>query len=409
MALSDFKLKALKPIPGRRLEVADEHGLYVEVMPTGSKVWRYRYALHGRREKVTVGPYPEVGVSEARKRRLAFSEMVERGESPAKAKQRDKAANRSADSVRQFGESYIADVIRARFRRAKDAERYFTRDIFPALGNYRLAEVTPADVLRLIDGVKARGRKKVQDSERAGRRAPAAGGDQAAKQVQTLLKGMFNFAIDRQLLTYNPASVIPSRSVALGSRRDRALSHDELKLFVRGLNQTVDTKSLVAAMKLILLTLVRKGELTNARWDNVNLEKLEWRLPTSKTGDPHFVPLSTQAGKLFSELQVLAGDSKWVLPGRNAERPISEHTLNAMLARHSMYGVTNLVIHDLRRTGSTMLHERGFSPDVIEKALNHSIGGIRGVYNVAKYAEQRRTMLQEWADYIDSLSSADSQ
>ena len=154
MALSDFRLKALKPINGRRLEVADEHGLYIEVLSTGSKVWRYRYLLHGRREKVTVGPYPKVGLAEARKRRFAYSQMVERGDSPAKGKQRDKTAARAANSVKEFGEIYLADVVRPRFKRARDTERYFTRDVFPALGNYRLTEVTPPDVIRLIDDVK---------------------------------------------------------------------------------------------------------------------------------------------------------------------------------------------------------------------------------------------------------------
>jgi integrase len=242
--------------------------------------------------------------------------------------------------------------------------------VFPALGNYRLTEVTPSDVLRVIDDVKARGKRKVLESAKSGRSPPKAGGVQAAKQVRTLLKGMFDYAIARQLLTYNPVSVIPRKSVALGTRRERALGHDELKQFVCALNETDDTKAFLVAMKLILLTLVRKGELTKARWEDVDLTKMEWRLPTTKTGEPHLVPLSIQAANLFDELAVLAGDSPWALPGRDAKRSISEHTLNAMLARNSAFGLKNFVIHDLRRTASTMLHERGFAPDVIEKALN---------------------------------------
>lgn len=406
MALSDFKLKALKPVPGKRLEVADEHGLYIEVLPSGSKVWRYRYALHGRREKVTVGPYPEVGISEARKRRFAHAELVERGESPAKAKRREKLAKRSANTVSEFGEAYLADVVRVRFRRAKDAERYFTRDIFPALGNFRLAEVTPADVLGLIDSVKARGRRKVEALEKAGRSPPTAGGTQAASQVRTLLKGMFDYAIARQLLTYNPVSVIARKHVAPTSRRNRALSHDELTQLVCSLKEIKNAAALVAALELILLTLVRKGELTKARWEDVDLKRMEWRIPTSKSGTPHLVPLSTQASELFELLAVLAGNSPWVLPGRDGKKSISEHTLNALLTRHSKFGITDFVIHDFRRTASTMLHERGYPPDVIEKALNHSIGGVRGIYNVAKYSEQRRAMLQDWANHISSLATA---
>ena len=231
-------------------------------------------------------------------------------------------------------------------------------------------------------------------------------GTQAANQVRTLLKGMFDYAIARQLLTYNPVSVIARKHVAPTSRRNRALNHDELTQLLCGLNQIKNAAALVAALKLILLTLVRKGELTKARWENVDLKKMEWRIPTSKSGTPHLVPLSTQASELFDLLAVLAGNSPWVLPGRDGEKSISEHTLNALLTRHSKFGIKDFVIHDLRRTASTMLHERGYPPDVIEKALNHSIGGTRGTYNVAKYSDQRREMLQHWAHYICSLAAA---
>jgi integrase len=182
------------------------------------------------------------------------------------------------------------------------------------------------------------------------------------------------------------------------------LSPTELQAFLERLNHCQDTESLKIALLVILLTLVRKGELVAAKWADISFDRMEWKLPTSKTKEPHLIPLSRQAAHLFQRLKSLAGESSWVLPGQNSGRPISEHTLNAMLGRQKRFGIADFVIHDLRRTASTILHERGFQPDVIEKALNHSIGGIRGVYNVARYSDQRREMLQAWADYLGTLA-----
>jgi integrase len=401
--LSDFKIKSLKPIKGRRLEVADEHGLYLEILPSGSKVWRYRYALHGKREKVTIGPYPEFGIADARKQRLLFSEMVVKGDSPAKTKQRELSANAKANSVRELGELYIAEVVNAHFKRPMDTNRYFHRDIFPLLGHYKLKEVTPQDVIRMLDAVKARGKRKSVEAEKAGKHVAKASGAHAAKATRTVIKRLFDFAIGRQIITYNPVSVIPRGSIAKLAKRNRALSEQELKQFLCRLKKVNDTVALKIALQIILQTLVRKGELTNAKWENINFEKAEWRLPTSKNSEPHLIPLAAQTVELFKELQKLAGGSEWVLPGRAGKKPISEHTLNVMWIRNKAFGLENFVIHDMRRTASTLLHEMGYIPDVIEKALNHTIGGIRGVYNVSKYASQRREMLQNWANYIDTL------
>lgn len=403
MGLSDFSIKSKKAVDGKRVEIADGHGLYIEIQPSGAKIWRYRYGLHSKREKVTIGPYPEIGIAEARKQRLLYSEMVAKGQSPAKEKQRAQTANANANTVRELGDLYIAEIVNVQFKRPKDTERYFHRDIYPILGHYKLNEVTPHDVLRMLDAVKARGKKKQAKAEKQGHKIVRAGGVHAAKQTRTITKRLFDFAIARQLLTYNPVSVIPRGIVAKITKRDRALSEDELKLFLRNLVEAKDTACMKIALMLIQLTLVRKGELVHAKWEHINFEKAEWRLPTSKNSEPHLVPLSTQVVQLFRELEKLAGGSEWVLPGRTRVKPISEHTLNVVWLRKSAFGIQNFVIHDMRRTASTLLHEMGYVPDVIEKALNHTIGGIRGVYNVAKYAEQRREMLQHWANYLDKL------
>ena len=186
------------------------------------------------------------------------------------------------------------------------------------------------------------------------------------------------------------------------------MSPDELRSYLQGLYRSDIRRQFKLALNIILLTLVRKSELLHARWEHIDHERAKWLIPEgdSKTGKPHVIYMSRQVAEMFRELRVLAGDSELVLPGRSIlTKPFAANALNKALEGVN-FSVPPFTIHDLRRTGSTILHEQGFSSDVVEKALNHSIGGIRGVYNKAEYADQRRAMLQTWADYISVLSES---
>lgn len=158
------------------------------------------------------------------------------------------------------------------------------------------------------------------------------------------------------------------------------------------------------ALHLLILCMVRKTELIEAQWDEINLEKGEWSIPGErmKKDKPHLVSLSRQAVAMFEELKALASGSEWVFPSRgDLHKPISHSTLNVAV-RALEIDVRDFVIHDFRRTASTHLHEAGFNTDWIEKALAHEQKGIRGVYNRAQYLDQRSDMLQWWADFVDS-------
>jgi integrase len=171
-------------------------------------------------------------------------------------------------------------------------------------------------------------------------------------------------------------------------------------------------KQFKVALRLILLTLVRKSELMLARWEHVDVEKAEWHIPAenSKTGKPHIVYLSPQALALFDELRLLAGASELVLPGRGSlTKPFAHNAINNAL-KVALRGqdIPAFTIHDLRRTASTLLHEHGWPADVVEKALNHTIGGVRGVYNRAEYAGQRKEMLGFWGESLERLGKGQS-
>lgn len=389
MSLTDTALKALKPRDASYI-VSDDRGLYVEVLPSGSIVWRYRYRLDGKREKLTLGKYPALTLKNARLKRDEAAHQVAMGESPAKKKQQEKVAGAEDATVADFAERFFKDI---QSRDRKDVtmlRRYLEKDILPHIGSKPVRDITAEDVRSVI------WRKKEQ------------GFDAAAGQVRGLLKRMFDYALTCGLIRANPVMALPMRHVYRAAARDRALTPDEIRQFLRAMQTSNIRRQFKIAFQLLLMTLVRKSELMLAQWKDVHVDKGEWHIPVenSKTGKPHIVYLSTQAQTLFKELKPLASRSDWVLPGRGTlAKPFANNALNQAL-KVSLQGqeIPAFTIHDLRRTASTLLHEQGWPSDVVEKALNHTIGGVRGVYNRAEYAEQRREMLQAWADYIDGLA-----
>lgn len=388
MALTDTALKALKP-RDKTYTVTDDRGLYVEVFPTGGVVWRYRYRLNGKYEKLTLGKYPALTLKNARLKRDEAAHQVAMGESPAKKKQQEKVAGAEDTTVADFAERFFKDIQSRDRKNVTMPRRYLEKDILPHIGSKPIRDITAEDVRSVI------WRKKEQ------------GFDAAAGQVRGLLKRMFDYALTCGQIQANPVMALPMRHVYRAAARDRALTPDEIRQFLRAMQTSNIRRQFKIAFQLILMTLVRKSELMLAQWKDVHLDEGEWHIPVenSKTGKPHIVYLSTQAQTLFRELKSLASSSDWVLPGRGTlAKPFANNALNQAL-KVSLQGqeIPAFTIHDLRRTASTLLHEQGWPSDVVEKALNHTIGGVRGVYNRAEYAEQRREMLQAWSDYIDGL------
>ena len=391
-ALTDTRIRNLKP-HAAAYQVADGDGLVLEVRPGGQKAWLYRYRLLGRQEKLSLGSYPELSLAETRKRHFEARQLVAEGKSPARVKQEEmRRLSDDLQTVRGLAKAYIEDHLSGLVSGHK-TEGYLRKHIVPNIGNKFLAEVTPSDCIAIAQRIKRGG-------------APA-----VAHKVLEQLRGLFGFAVDRHLLTVNPAAQVRAAKI-IGPRtsRDRVLRPEEVKRFLDVVENFPTAQTNRIAFRLILLTLCRKGELVKALWEDVDLEERnEWRIPSAnaKNRQEHIVYLSRQARELFAELRGLAGRSPWVLPGRDPNEHISITTLNqatfvAKNSDKSLAWLDDIRIHDLRRTASTHLHEAGFPADVVEKALGHTIGGVRGVYNRAEYAEQRRAMLQQWADMVDA-------
>ena len=219
------------------------------------------------------------------------------------------------------------------------------------------------------------------------------------------MKQMFDYAIEVRQVTMNPAAMVATRYIGKARKRSRVLTSQEIRLYLHTVYQSNIRRQFKLALHALLLTLSRKSELLHARWQHVDFAAGEWLIPeeNAKTGKPHIVYLSTQVAAIFQELKWLAGESEFVLPGRSSIRkPFAANALNKALEGLT-FDMDPLTIHDLRRTGATLLTENGFNRDVIEKALSHEKQGIRAVYILAEYAVERKKMLQWWADYVDAI------
>jgi integrase len=367
--------------------VSDGRGLSLDILPSGKMSWLYRYCLDGKYGKVSLGHYPDLPLRTARERRDELAGKVAKGESPAMEKKLARVGLTTNPTVREFGERYYKEQVVRHWKDPKTIRRYLDNEIFPTLGEKTLKEVNALDVQALVYRKRDNGRV------------------QAAMQLRNVIKQMFAYAIETQLVTVNPAVMVATRYIGKARKRARVLTAKEIRLYLGTIYQSNIRRQFKLALHILLLTLSRKSELLLARWEHVNFESGEWLIPeeNSKTRKPHIVYMSTQIAAMFRELKVLAGGSEFVLPGRSSLlKPFAANALNKALEGLT-FDMDPLTIHDLRRTGATLLTEHGFNRDVIEKALSHEAQGIRAVYIVAEFAEQRKKMLQWWADYVDSI------
>ena len=216
---------------------------------------------------------------------------------------------------------------------------------------------------------------------------------------------MYEYAIARQLVTTNPATAVVARFIATQDSRERVLSPDEMGRVLRAVYASSIRRPLKLAIHLLVLTMVRKSELIEARWSEFDLNAGIWRISADrmKKDREHWVYLAPQAVAMLRELHENRTSQQYVFPTVRGgiDRPIAKSTLNQAVRALDME-VQHFVLHDFRRTASTHLHEMGQSSDAIEKALAHSIKGIKGVYNRAEYAEERRRILLLWADFVDA-------
>ena len=392
--LTDTTLKNLKPKQAP-YKVSDRDGMYASVAVTGTIAFRYDYRINKRRETLTIGRYGPGGLTLAlaREKCTAAKSAILQGHSPAQIKKRAKRQLAKARTLGEFATNWLTDAPMAESTRSM-RKGIYRRDVGPEFENRLLSEIAADDVRALCNKVKERG-------------SPA-----TAIHVRDIVKGVYDFANLHGHKAPNPATEIAPSSIAVFQPRERALSPAEIQIVYKMIDTVSFAPIYRLAVRLILLTLVRKSELTEATWNEIDFDLGIWRIPKErmKARKPHNIYLSRQAIDIFTGLRIVAGASKYVLPARyDADVHIASGTLNrltvqlAELAQSENLPLAKFTVHDLRRTGSTILNEVGFNRDWIEKALAHEKNeSSRGTYNKAQYADQRRHMLQEWADMIDA-------
>ncbi len=390
MPLTDTRIRNAKPTE-KPYKLADGGGLYIEIKPNGSKLWRLRYRLARKENLFSLGEYPLVGLADARAGRDAAKKLIRDGIHPshhrklARVRQAHEHANTFEAVAREWmahhAEHWTAKTLQQR-------QRVLEHDVFAAFGSLPVRQVTPAHVLSVV--------KKIE------KRAPA-----MAVVANQAIGGVCRYAMATLRADSDPTPPLRGSLRPKPVEHHKPLTRGEIPGFIRALEAYPGYFSNKTALHLTLLTLVRSTEMLEARWSEFDLEAALWRIPAErmKMREPHTLPLSRQALTLLKNLQAVTGNGEYLFPNRsNLSKPVSRGVLWKAVA--SMGYLRLFSPHGIRATGSTILNEMGYRPDWIDRQLAHTERNkVRASYNRAEYLDERRAMMQAWADYIDTLCS----
>ena len=375
----------------RPYKLTDGGGLHLLVQPSGAKLWRYKFRIHGSEGQHAIGVYPTVSLSKAREQHSLARAMVSMGTNPNLARKQAKFEAQQAQQRQEHGSfAAVADSWRnltdsdLRPSSVRQRGRELENDLLPLLRDRQVASITRLELAAILEKVKGR--------------AP-----ETARNIRTHLSAIFEHAISKGLVTANPT---PPRTL-MGKRKQvshLAMPAENVGKFLKALDASRIAPGTRVAMLLVLLCVSRKEEVIGARWEEFNLEKGQWQIPGSrmKANREHMVPLPAQAVALLRTLRSLVPEQReFLFPNRRApNRPMANRSLNAVLMRLGFSDTAT--VHGFRSVFSTRYNDRGVNPDVIERCLAHVHGNaVRAAYNRADYAEQRKLLLQEWADWLD--------
>lgn len=393
MPLTAAACKNAKPREdGKPLRISDEKGMYLEIMPNGSKYWRLKYRFAGKEKRLALGVYPEVSLAEARTKRDEARRLLSDGADPSserkvlKATKLLQAENGFEAVAREWFAKYQSSWSAGH---AERIIRRLERDIFPWLGKRPIAEIEAPELLATLRRIENRG--AIETAHRA---------MQNCGQV-------FRYAVATGRAKRNPAAdlagaIPPPIKTSFATITDPA----RIAELLRALDGYQGSFVTQCALRLAPLVFVRPGELRKAEWAEIDLTEGQWVIPAErmKMREKHIVPLSKQAIASFAELQALTGRGRFVFPGaRTNSRPMSENTVNAALRRLG-YSTDDMTGHGFRHMASTLLNEQGWNRDAIERQMAHGErNSIRATYNYAEYLPERRRMMQAWADYLEAL------
>lgn len=388
--LTDTAIRKAKPAD-KPQRMADGGGMYLEVAPSGGKWWRLKYRFGGKEKRLSLGTYPDTGLSEARDKRDEARKLLAAGVDPGEQRKAEKAANeeRAANSFEVIAREWLGKQTWVASYRVK-VEAWMANDVYPYVGGRPVAELSAPDFLRVARRIEERG------------------AIESAHRVMQTSGQIMRYAIATGRADRNPVTDLKGAIAAPEERHHAAITDPvELGGLLRAIEGYAGGAATRAALKLSALLFVRPGELRHAEWKEIDLDAGEWNIPAGKMKQrqPHLVPLCEQALAILRELHPLTGRGQYVFPGgRSPRRPMSNNAINAALRRMG-FGTDTMTAHGFRATARTILDEvLGYRPDFIEHQLAHAVKDPNGrAYNRTAHLAERRKMMQGWADYLDGL------
>ena len=393
MALTDIKVKSAKG-QEKPYKLSDEKGLHLLVNPSGTKLWRFSYRFLGKQKTLAIGVYPDISLANAREKREEARKLLANDTDPSEVKKAQKASrlDRAANSFEvvarrwhgngeaKWSESYSKKVI-----------QMLERDLFPWIGGRAVADLEAPDFLAVARRLEAR---SLVD---------------AAHRAMQFCGQIMRFAVAEGLVSRDP--VIDLRGALKSVKTEHmASTTDPVRVgeILRMFDGFKGSYQVMQALKLAPLVFTRPGELRQAKWKDIDLDAALWSIPAEamKMREPHLVPLSTQAVALLRDMQPFSSHLEHVFPGgRDPNRPMSDAAINAAMRRLGIDTQNELTGHGFRAMARTILHERlNYPPEIIEIQLAHKAPGPLGAaYARAQFIDQRKVMMQSWADYLDKL------
>jgi len=399
--LADTQIRNAR-VREKSYKLFDGGGLYLEVLPSGTKSWRFKFrAQSGREGKLTFGIYPDVSLAMAREQRAATRRQLAEGIDPAEA--RDAARRAVRDDANDTFEAIARewhDTLREQWQpqTAKNILHRLEADIFPTLGRQRISTVTSRDLLYAVRQIEKRGALEI------------------AKRTTANLSRIFVYAFHCGRVERNPAAMLTKALRPREKGHFAAIDPDQMPALIAAMarNEACMGPVVRIAMRLMLLVFIRTSELIETPWSEIDLAKGEWVIPwrRMKRGKrrvnpdrtDHHVCLSRQALALLNELHIYTGQGTLLFPNmRDAERPMSNMTLLKALERMGYKG--DMTGHGFRALAMSTLKERlHYRHEVVDRQLAHAQKDkLESAYDRARYLTERREMMQHWANYVDQV------
>ena len=389
--LTDVTVRNAKP-KEKPYKIADERGMYLLVQTSGGKLWRFDYRYFGKRKTKALGSYPDVSLNKARELRDEARKLLASEVDPGEVRKAERAAKlgKLSNTFEVIAREWIATHLMTKSEaNAQRSLRRFELYLFPKFGGKAISDIAPPEILsaiRIITNLNKSdtAKRTLQTAGQVWRYAVQTG--RAERDITADLKG----AIPNAKVNHMAAFTDPKDMGAL----------------LRAIDGFTGTLTVQSALKLAPLVFVRPGELRKAKWADIDLEAAEWKYRVTKTDIDHIVPLSNQAIAILKDIHDFSGAGQFVfINGHNSNEAMSDAAVNAALRRMGYDTKTEITGHGFRAVARTLLHERlNIDPNIIEHQLAHKVAGALGAaYNRTKFLDQRKAMMQTWADYLDEL------